>query len=33
MRRAVALFREKASIISIPMNLGQPNLGLDLAPT
>eukprot|EP01038_Epipyxis_sp_PR26KG_P006501 gene6501-8936_t len=33
MRRTIALFSSKhASIISIPMNLGQPNYGLDLAP-
>jgi len=31
-RRSLSMIRDKVCIISIPMNLGQPSLGLDQAP-
>jgi len=32
MKRSLSMIRDEVCIISIPMNLGQPSLGLDQAP-
>lgn len=32
MKRSLSMIMDKVCIISIPMNLGQPSLGLDQAP-